>query len=308
MRIVFMGTPDFAVPCLQALIDDNHDVCAVYTQPDKPKGRHGVMTPPPVKELALKHDIPVYQPKSLKNDEAKTEFSSLNADLAIVVAYGKILPAEFLNAPKYGCINMHASLLPKLRGAAPIQWSIVNGDKMSGVTSMQMDVGLDTGDMLITKAIEIGENETAEELHDRLSALGAEVMRETIIALKENKLEPKKQDDSLSTYAPILTKELSKIDFTKSAQEIHNQVRGLYSWPGATAQLNDKTIKIHATKLVNNVSGKAGEVVKNDTALVVACGDSNAVELVTIQAPGKKAMRATDYMRGNPIELGTILK
>lgn len=308
MRIVFMGTPDFAVPCLQALIDDNHDVCAVYTQPDKPKGRHGVMTPPPVKALALEHNIPVYQPKSLKNDEAKADFVSLNADLAIVVAYGKILPEEFLNAPKYGCINMHASLLPRLRGAAPIQWSIVNGDKMSGVTSMQMDVGLDTGDMLITKAIEIGENETAEELHDRLSVLGAEVMRETISQLQANNLEPKKQDDSLSTYAPILTKELSKIDFNKSAQDIHNQVRGLYSWPGATAQLNDKTIKIHSTKLVKNVSGQAGEVVKNDTALVVACGDSNAVELVVIQAAGKKAMRAADYMRGNPIELGTILK
>ena len=308
MRIVFMGTPDFAVPCLQALIDDNHDVCAVYTQPDKPKGRHGVMTPPPVKALALEHNIPVYQPKSLKNDEAKADFVSLNADLAIVVAYGKILPEEFLNAPKYGCINMHASLLPRLRGAAPIQWSIVNGDKMSGVTSMQMDVGLDTGDMLITKAIEIGENETAEELHDRLSVLGAEVMRETISQLQANNLEPKKQDDSLSTYAPILTKELSKIDFNKSAQDIHNQVRGLYSWPGATAQLNDKTIKIHSTKLVKNVSGQAGEVVKNDTALVVTCGDSNAVELVVIQAAGKKAMRAADYMRGNPIELGTILK
>ena len=308
MRIVFMGTPDFAVPCLQALIDDNHDVCAVYTQPDKPKGRHGVMTPPPVKALALEHNIPVYQPKSLKNDEAKADFVSLNADLAIVVAYGKILPEEFLNAPKYGCINMHASLLPRLRGAAPIQWSIVNGDKMSGVTSMQMDVGLDTGDMLITKAIEIGENETAEELHDRLSVLGAEVMRETISQLQANNLEPKKQDDSLSTYAPILTKEFSKIDFNKSAQDIHNQVRGLYSWPGATAQLNDKTIKIHSTKLVKNVSGQAGEVVKNDTALVVACGDSNAVELVVIQAAGKKAMRAADYMRGNPIELGTILK
>lgn len=308
MRIVFMGTPDFAVPCLQTLIDDKHDVCAVYTQPDKPKGRHGVMTPPPVKKLALSYDIPVYQPKSLKNDEAKAEFKKFSADLAIVVAYGKILPEEFLTAPKFGCINMHASLLPKLRGAAPIQWSIVNGDEMSGVTSMQMDVGLDTGDMLITKAIKIGENETAEELHDRLSVLGAEVMRDTITQLSEGKLDPKKQDDSMSTYAPILTKELSKIDFSKSAQDIHNQVRGLYSWPGATAQLLDKTIKIHATKLYGKVNGKAGEIVKNDSALLVACGDGNAVELLKIQAPGKKAMKAVDYMRGNPIELGTILK
>lgn len=308
MRIVFMGTPDFSVPCLQALIDDGHDVCAVFTQPDKPKGRHGVLSAPPVKELALKYDIPVYQPDSLKNDEIKSFFASLGADLAIVVAYGKILPEEFLNAPKYGCINMHASLLPKLRGAAPIQWSIINGEKRSGVTAMQMDKGLDTGDILLSESVEIRDDETAQELHDELSVLGAQVMRKTLLMLQKGVLSPIRQDDSQSTYAPILTKELSAIDWQKSALQIHNQIRGLYPWPGASAVLNDKTLKIHSAKLLGKTQGEPGEVVFNDHRLCVACGDGNAVELLVIQAPGKKAMPVTDYLRGNPVVLGTIFE
>ena len=308
MRIVFMGTPDFAVPCLQALIDDRHDVCAVFTQPDKPKGRHGVLSAPPVKELALKYDIPVYQPDSLKNDEIKSYFASLGADLALVVAYGKILPEEFLNAPKYGCINMHASLLPKLRGAAPIQWSIINGEKRSGVTAMQMDKGLDTGDILLSESVEIRDDETAQELHDELSVLGAQVMRKTLLMLQKGVLLPIRQDDSQSTYAPILTKELSAIDWQKSALQIHNQIRGLYPWPGASAVLNGKTLKIHSAKLLGKTEGEPGEVVFNDRRLCVACGDGNAVELLVIQAPGKKAMPVTDYLRGNPVVLGTIFE
>lgn len=308
MRIVFMGTPDFSVPCLQALIDDGHDVCAVFTQPDKPKGRHGVLSAPPVKELALKYDIPVYQPDSLKNDEIKSVFASLGADLAIVVAYGKILPEEFLNAPKYGCINMHASLLPKLRGAAPIQWSIINGEKRSGVTAMQMDKGLDTGDILLSESVEIRDDETAQELHDELSVLGAQVMRKTLLMLQNGALLPIRQDDSQSTYAPILTKELSAIDWQKSALQIHNQIRGLYPWPGASAVLNGKTLKIHSAKLLGKTQGEPGEVVFNDHRLCVACGDGNAVELLVIQAPGKKAMPVTDYLRGNPVVLGTIFE
>lgn len=308
MRIVFMGTPDFAVPCLQALIDDGHDVCAVFTQPDKPKGRHGVLSAPPVKELALKYDIPVYQPDSLKNDEIKSYFASLGADLALVVAYGKILPEEFLNAPKYGCINMHASLLPKLRGAAPIQWSIINGEKRSGVTAMQMDKGLDTGDILLSESVEIRDDETAQELHDELSVLGAQVMRKTLLMLQRGELSPVRQDDSNSTYAPILTKELSAIDWQKSALQIHNQIRGLYPWPGASAVLNGKTLKIHSAKLLGKTEGEPGEVVFNDRRLCVACGDGNAVELLVIQAPGKKAMPVTDYLRGNPVVLGTIFE
>ena len=308
MRIVFMGTPDFAVPCLQALIDDGHDVCAVFTQPDKPKGRHGVLSAPPVKELALKYDIPVYQPDLLKNDETKSFFASLGADLALVVAYGKILPEEFLNAPKYGCINMHASLLPKLRGAAPIQWSIINGEKRSGVTAMQMDKGLDTGDILLSESVEIRDDETAQELHDELSVLGAQVMRKTLLMLQKGVLLPIRQDDSQSTYAPILTKELSAIDWQKSALQIHNQIRGLYPWPGASAVLNGKTLKIHSAKLLVKTEGEPGEVVFNDRRLCVACGDGNAVELLVIQAPGKKAMPVTDYLRGNPVVLGTIFE
>ena len=308
MRIVFMGTPDFSVPCLQALIDDGHDVCAVFTQPDKPKGRHGVLSAPPVKELALKYDIPVYQPDSLKNDEIKSFFASLGADLALVVAYGKILPEEFLNAPKYGCINMHASLLPKLRGAAPIQWSIINGEKRSGVTAMQMDKGLDTGDILLSESVEIRDDETAQELHDELSVLGAQVMRKTLLMLQKGVLLPIRQDDSQSTYAPILTKELSAIDWQKSALQIHNQIRGLYPWPGASAVLNGKTLKIHSAKLLGKTQGEPGEVVFNDRRLCVACGDGNAVELLVIQAPGKKAMPVTDYLRGNPVVLGTIFE
>lgn len=308
MRIVFMGTPDFSVPCLQALVDDGHDVCAVFTQPDKPKGRHGVLSAPPVKELALKYDIPVYQPDSLKNDEIKSSFASLGADLAIVVAYGKILPEEFLNAPKYGCINMHASLLPKLRGAAPIQWSIINGEKRSGVTAMQMDKGLDTGDILLSESVEIRDDETAQELHDELSVLGAQVMRKTLLMLQKGVLSPIRQDDSQSTYAPILTKELSAIDWQKSALQIHNQIRGLYPWPGASAVLNGKTLKIHSAKLLGKTQGEPGEVVFNDHRLCVACGDGNAVELLVIQAPGKKAMPVTDYLRGNPVVLGTIFE
>ena len=308
MRIVFMGTPDFAVPCLQALIDDGHDVCAVFTQPDKPKGRHGVLSAPPVKELALKYDIPVYQPDLLKNDETKSFFASLGADLALVVAYGKILPEEFLNAPKYGCINMHASLLPKLRGAAPIQWSIINGEKRSGVTAMQMDKGLDTGDILLSESVEIRDDETAQELHDELSVLGAQVMRKTLLMLQKGVLLPIRQDDSQSTCAPILTKELSAIDWQKSALQIHNQIRGLYPWPGASAVLNGKTLKIHSAKLLGKTEGEPGEVVFNDRRLCVACGDGNAVELLVIQAPGKKAMPVTDYLRGNPVVLGTIFE
>lgn len=308
MRIVFMGTPDFSVPCLQALIDDGHDVCAVFTQPDKPKGRHGVLSAPPVKDLALKYDIPVYQPDSLKNDEIKSFFASLGADLAIVVAYGKILPEEFLNAPKFGCINMHASLLPKLRGAAPIQWSIINGEKRSGVTAMQMDKGLDTGDILLSESVEIRDDETAQELHDELSVLGAQVMRKTLLMLQKGVLSPIRQEDSQSTYAPILTKELSAIDWQKSALQIHNQIRGLYPWPGASAVLNGKTLKIHSAKLLGKTEGEPGEVVFNDHRLCVACGDGNAVELLVIQAPGKKAMPVTDYLRGNPVVLGTIFE
>ena len=301
-----MGTPDFAVPTLEALIGAGHELAAVVTQPDKPKGRGKAVLMTPVKEKALECGIPVYQPKTLRTDEAKELFKSLDAELAIVVAYGKILPDELLHTPKYGCINMHASLLPKLRGAAPIQWAVITGEKRTGVTSMQMDAGIDTGDMLLSKSVDIGENETAEELHDRLSVLGAEVMRETISALQAGELHPVKQDDKQSTHAPILTKELSKIDWNDTAQHIHDKIRGLYSWPGATCEFKGKVIKIHSSRLAGECGGKPGEVSESDKRLVVCCGDGNAVEILVLQAPGKRAMPAGDFLRGNPIEKGAF--
>ena len=301
MRVAFMGTPDFAVPCLQKLIDLDYQVTGVFTQPDKPKGRHGVLTPPPVKELALKYDIPVYQPTKMKDGTALQMVKEADPEVIIVVAYGKILPKEILEYPKYGCINMHASLLPKLRGAAPIQWSILNGFTKTGVTAMQMDEGLDTGDMLLTSEIEITENMNAEELHDALSQMGADLMAETITAAVEGKLNPIKQNHDEFTYASMLSKELSPIDWSKSAQEIHNHIRGLYGWPCATAKLSGKTVKIHQSILCDGKGSKPGEIVCKDKKLVVACGDGKCIEIITLQAENKKAMSASDYLRGNPI-------
>lgn len=308
MDIVFMGTPEFAVPCLERLISDGHNVKGVFTQPDKPKGRGHKMQFPPVKECAVEAGIPVYQPLKMKDGEAISILENLNPELIIVVAYGKILPKEILDYPKYGCINMHASILPRYRGAAPIQWSVLNGEKISGVTAMQMDVGLDTGDMLLTKTVEIDENETAGELHDKLSVLGADVMSETIDLLLKGELKPEKQDDSESNYAPMLSKDLCPIDWNESAQKVHNKVRGLSPWPVATAKLGEKTIKIHKTAVSGRCNATPGEVVVSDKKLVVACGESTSVEIIVLQTEGKKAMNASDFLRGNPIEKGIILK
>lgn len=307
MRIIFMGTPDFSVPCLEALIKSENEVVGVFTQPDKPKGRGYELTPPPVKLCAIENNLPVFQPASMRNGEALKIINSLNADLIIVVAFGKILPKEILESVKYGCINIHASLLPRLRGAAPIQWSILNGETETGVTSMQMDVGLDTGDMLIKKSIAITEDITAEELFDELSSMGAEVLIETIEALKKGELKPEKQDDALSNYAPIITKDLCPIDFTKSATEVHNKVRGLYSWPIATTVINGKKFKIHKSKiLAENFVGNPGEIVDNNNRLVIMCGDGKCVEILEVQAEGKKKMDTQSFLRGQRIEKGTI--
>ena len=308
MDIVFMGTPGFAVPCLQRLIDDGHNVKGVFTQPDKPKGRGHKMQFPPVKECAVKAGIPVYQPTKMRDGEVLSVIEMLNPELIIVVAYGKILPKEILDFPRYGCINMHASILPRYRGAAPIQWCVINGEKESGVTAMQMDVGLDTGDMLLTKKVSIGENETAGELHDELSLLGAQVMAETIDLLLKGELIPEKQDDEKSNYAPMLTKDLCPINWNESALSIHNKVRGLSPWPVATAKLGEKTIKIHKTIISDKSNGQPGEVIVSDKKLVVSCGESTSIEIVVLQTEGKKAMKASDFLRGNPIEVGTILK
>lgn len=306
MKIIFMGTPEFSVPCLEALIKSENEVVGVFTQPDKPKGRGYEMTPPPVKVCALQNNIPVFQPNSMRDGQALEIINSLNADLIIVVAFGKILPKEILESVKYGCINIHASLLPKLRGAAPIQWSIINGESETGVTSMQMDVGLDTGDMLIKKSIQITENMNAGELHDALSLMGAEVLIETINNIEN--LNPEKQNDELSNYAPMLSKDLCPIDFSKSAQEVHNKIRGLYPWPVATTKINGKNYKIHKSQILSEkIKGKIGEIVDNNNRLVVMCGDGVCVELLEIQAEGKRKTDTASFLRGHKIEKGTIL-
>ena len=271
MRIVFMGTPEFAVPCLQKLIDCGHEVTGVFTQPDKPQGRKMILTPPPVKELAIANGIPVYQPVKMRDGTALEMLKEANPELAIVVAYGKILPKEILEFPKYGCINIHASLLPKLRGAGPIQWSVINGFEKTGVTSMQMDEGLDTGDMLISREIEIGENDTAGDMHDKLSVIGAEVLEETINALIAGELKPEKQNHDEFTYAPMLSKELSPIDWNAPASEVHNKIRGLSPWPSATAVLGGKKVKIHKSILVSDSGKAAGEIIESGKRLVVSC-------------------------------------
>lgn len=304
MRIVFMGTPEFADASLKRLIKDAHDVCAVFTQPDKPKGRGHHLAMSPVKETALDNNIPVYQPQRLKNSDSCEIIKKLNPELIVVVAYGQILPADILSIPKYGCVNIHASLLPKHRGAAPIQWSVLLGDEKTGVTSMQMDTGLDTGDMLIKKELTIDPDETSGELHDRLAVLGAEVLAETIERISDGTLTPQKQNDGESDYAPMLSKEMCPIDWNLSAKEVHNKVRGLSPWPCATAKLGDKVIKIHKTALAGECNAKPGEVIKSGEKLVVACGESDSVEIIQLQAPGKKAMNAADFLRGNPIKAG----
>lgn len=305
MNVVYMGTPEFAVPPLDAIIKAGHNVTGVFTQPDKPKGRGYTLTPPPVKVRALESDIPVFQPNSMKDGEALEILTELNPDVIVVVAYGKILPKDILDLPKYGCVNVHASLLPKYRGAGPIQWCVLNGEKETGVTTMKMAEGLDTGDMLLKSSTLIGENETAGELHDRLSLMGAELITETLTALENNSVTPVKQDDSLSNYAPMLTKELCKIDWNKSAQKIHNQVRGLNPWPVAIATVNGKKVKIFATT-VGNKSGNAGSVLSVNP-LTVACAEGSVI-INELQLEGKKRMHSDDFVRGYRITTETVFE
>lgn len=308
MRIAFMGTPDFAVDCLRALTESEHEVVGVFCQPDKPVGRKQELTPPDVKVEALKHNLPVFQPVSLRNGKGVEILEEIKPDLVIVVAYGKILPDEFLTFPKYGCINIHASILPKYRGASPIHFAVLNGDKETGVTSMQMDSGLDTGDILLVKKAEIGINDTTEKMYEILAPLGAEVLMETIDLLEKGMLSPVKQDDSQATKVGLLSKDMSPIDWTKSAFEIHNKIRGLYSWPGASTTLNGKTLKIHSSVLsAKKGHNNPGEVVGTNGTIVVSCGDGNCVELTVIQLEGKKRMDSSAFLNGYQLPKGTIL-
>ena len=305
MRIVFMGTPDFAVPSLQALIDAGHDVCAVYTQPDKPQGRKQILTAPPVKTLALEHDIPVFQPNTLKNEDEQARLRELAPEVIIVVAYGKLLPKAVLDIPPRGCINVHGSLLPRWRGAAPIQWAVIAGDEMAGVTTMQMAEGLDTGDMLLTYETKVGEKETAGELFDRLAQSGAELLIQTLVKLDE--ITPRPQDDAQSCYAHMLDKQMAVIDWSKSAHEIDCLIRGLNPWPIALTTLSGERLKVFAAEKAAG-NGEPGTVLEADPKkrLTVACGEG-ALRLTEIQLVGGKRMKATDFLRGHVIEVGTKL-
>lgn len=305
MRIVFMGTPDFAVPSLQALIDAGHDVCAVYTQPDKPQGRKQILTAPPVKTLALEHDIPVFQPNTLKNEDEQARLRELAPEVIIVVAYGKLLPKAVLDIPPHGCINVHGSLLPRWRGAAPIQWAVIAGDEMAGVTTMQMAEGLDTGDMLLTYETKVGEKETAGELFDRLAQSGAELLTETLVKL--NDITPRPQDDAQSCYAHMLDKQMAVIDWSKSAHEIDCLIRGLNPWPIALTTLSGERLKVFAAEKAAG-NGEPGTVLEADPkkGLTVACGEG-ALKLTEIQLVGGKRMKANDFLRGHAIEVGTKL-
>ena len=305
MRIVFMGTPDFAVPSLQALIDAGHDVCAVYTQPDKPQGRKQILTAPPVKTLALEHDIPVFQPNTLKNEDEQARLRELAPEVIIVVAYGKLLPKAVLDIPPHGCINVHGSLLPRWRGAAPIQWAVIAGDEMAGVTTMQMAEGLDTGDMLLTYETKVGEKETAGELFDRLAQSGAELLTQTLVKLDE--ITPRPQDDAQSCYAHMLDKQMAVIDWNKSAHEIDCLIRGLNPWPIALTTLSGERLKVFAAEKANG-RGEPGTVLEANPkkGLTVACGEG-ALGLTEIQLVGGKRMKATDFLRGHAIEVGTKL-
>ena len=305
MRIVFMGTPEFAVPCLARLLADGHEVAGVFTQPDKPKGRGHRLLPPPVKELAVSHGLPVYQPATLKDGQALETLRALAPQLVVVVAYGKILPPALLEVPPLGCINVHGSLLPRWRGAAPIQWSVLSGDSQAGVTTMYLAEGMDTGDMILRRATPVGPQETSGQLYGRLAELGAQLLGETVELIARGKAPRTPQPEGEATYAPMLTKEQAAIDFTKPAAQVKNLVLGMDPWPVAHTLLAGQPVKVYGARLAEG-EGAPGQVLEGRGRLVVACGQG-AVELLELQAQGKKRMPAADYLRGHPVAPGTVL-
>lgn len=302
-RVIFMGTPEFAVPCLAAL-HEQCEVIGVVTQPDKPRGRGQKLAPSPVKVWAVEHGLAVFQPEKIKTEEFTAQLESMKPELMVVVAFGQILSQRILDIPKYGCINVHASLLPRYRGAAPMQWCVIHGEKKTGITTMFMDAGLDTGDMLLKKELPIGPDMTLENVHDSLMAMGADVLMETLEQLSAGTLVRTPQAGE-SNYAPMLTKETGHIDWSKPAQEIHNLVRGLNSWPGAFTELGGRKYKIWMTRMTGKTAqAEPGTVVKADKkeGLLVAAGDE-LLEIAELQAPGKKKMRAADYLNGHGFDL-----
>ena len=301
MRVVFMGTPDIAATCLKKIIADGFEVVGVYTQPDRPKGRGMKMVFPPVKEVAIANNLPVFQPENFREDETVEQLKNLRPDVVAVVAYGRILPQRVLDLVPQGFINIHASVLPQYRGSAPYQWAVLDGLKETGVSAQFMVHAMDAGDVVGVSKTPIGPDETAGELLDRLAVLGADLLSETLTKYEKNELIPVPQDESKVTMAPMLDKSMCPIDWTKNAQQIHDKVRGLHPWPVATMELQGKKFKVHATKIVPG-SGKPGEILSlTKTGLKIACGDG-AIEVTSLQAEGGKRMAAPDYFRGHPLE------
>jgi len=309
MKIVFMGTPDFAVGALEALVKAGHEVTAVVTQPDRQKGRSLEMSYSPVKECALRHNLPVFQPSKIKTQESVEILKQYEADIFVVAAFGQILSKEILEMPKYGCINIHASLLPKYRGAAPIQWAILNGDEVTGVTIMQMDEGLDTGDILTTKEVAISSEETGESLFDKLAVAGAKLLIETLPEIEKGTLTPKKQDESKASHVRMLTKEMGKINWEKEAVVLERLVRGMNSWPSAYCRLRNKNMKVwRADVLLEDTGAKPGEIVKvTKDALYVQTGKGQLI-LLEVQLESKKRMQTKDFLIGCAVEAGEILE
>ena len=308
MRIIFMGTPDFSVGTLEALVEAGHEVCLVVTQPDKPKGRGKEMQYTPVKEAALKHGIEVYQPRRIREAECVEKLRQYNADIMVVIAFGQIIPKEILEMVPYGCVNVHASLLPKYRGAAPIQWSIIDGEAVTGVTTMQMDEGLDTGDMLLKTEVPITAEETGESLHDKLAEAGAALCVETLAKLQEGSIVPEKQGESPTEYARMLDKKLGDIDWNKQAKEIECLIRGMNPWPSAYTSLDGKTMKVWEADVLDAQSKEEpGTIVEvNKKEIIVATG-SNDLALQEIQLAGKKRMQVQAFLLGYQVEAGTKL-
>jgi len=309
MNIIFMGTPEFSVPSLQKLINE-FEVSAVFTQPDRPKGRGKNLAMSPVKELAVAYNIPVYQPLRLRNNEEMIEIiKNLEPDFIVVVAFGQILPKEVLDIPRFGCINLHASLLPKYRGAAPINWCIIEGESKSGNTTMLMDVGLDTGDMLLTEEIELSDAITAGELHDILMNSGGELLVKTINGIVNNEIEPVKQESELSSYASMLGKEMAKINWERSNVDIHNFIRGLNPWPIAYTHYENTVMKIYKSRVLNEKSSKeTGTIIEVSKEGIKVSTGSGVLLIEEIQFPGKKPLKVKDYIVGNKINEGVVLK
>lgn len=311
MKIIFMGTPDFSVPTLKTLINSEHEVVACYTQPDKPKGRGKKIQMTPVKEVCLEAGIPVYQPKRIRNSDQVEIFKSIDADIAVVIAYGQILPKEILDAPPFGCINIHASLLPKYRGAAPYQWAVINGEQSTGITTMQMDVGMDTGDMLLKTMINIEDDETAGSLHDKLMLAGGDLILKTLQLAEEGNLSPIEQDNDQATYAPMLDKTSGKINWHKPAKEIECLIRGLNPWPSAFTFLDGQLMKIWKAQVVERVNEEftPGTIclVNPKEGFVVSCG-KDALEIKEVQLQGKKRMEASAFLNGYQLTEGRILE